>query len=105
MPVLPTVEAAADLHSWKLARSEYAGPKPFGEGPLARLIVSSLVERSTEPADSVRAAQAAEVARVLIRKRQQISSSLALQEAFRGAGFPNIVQVLTRQIGRLQRAR
>lgn len=102
MPVLPTAVPPADVRTWVIART-LDGPRPPAD-PLARLIQSSYVNQDhTDPA-SVRAAQSADIVRQLLRRRAQIVAAPALQAAFQRAGWPNIVQVLTRQIHRLQRA-
>lgn len=56
MSIYPEPIARADLQAIRCQR-ELAGPKP-PTNPLARLIQSSVVDRSTEPPDSVRIAQA-----------------------------------------------
>ena len=81
MAIYPESIARADLQTYLTARSEYAGPKPPAN-PLARLIVSSIVDRSTEPPDSVRLAQANASIRRLTRLRvlvQAIGNGPALR--------------------------
>ena len=65
MPIYPTDLAASELLPGRVWL-ELGGPKP-PLNPLARLIASSLVNRDTTPADSVRAAQANAQARRLAR--------------------------------------